>query len=390
VTPFILICAAMTIAAVALLAIPLVRRIPSEAAGSGKDSGKGGGRRRHRAAPDVPRATSALVVTAIAIPLAALAFYSGVSNFPWQNPRAADAAPPGHAEGESNESLAAAATKLEERLAANPQDAEGWRMLGRTYLVTGQAPRAVTAYERAVAIVGSQDAGLQLDLAEALVLSDDPSVQGRAKSIIDAAIKADPNNGKALWYSGVMAMRAGDNETAKSSFQKLLEQNPPPEIRQIVVEQLASLGVQVPAAEGAGNVSMAGGMAGSMGGSEAGEAAAPAGRTLRIAVSLDPSLAGRMKPGTPLFVAARQPGIPGPPLAAVRLSSDQLPATVVLSDANSMIEGRDLSSVDEVEVVARVAFGGTAVTAPGDLVGTVKSAKGGPTNLAVVINTVAP
>jgi cytochrome c-type biogenesis protein CcmH len=62
----------------------------------------------------------------------------------------------------------------------------------------------------------------------------------------------------------------------------------------------------------------------------------------------------------------------------------------VLSDANSMVEGRDLSSVDDVEVVARVAFGGTAMTAPGDLVGTVKSAKGGPTDLAVVINTVAP
>ena len=72
----------------------------------------------------------------------------------------------------------------------------------------------------------------------------------------------------------------------------------------------------------------------------------------------------------PVFVSARQPGIPGPPLAAVRLTSEALPATVELSDANAMIEGRNLSSVDEVEVSARVAFGGTAITAPGDLVAT--------------------
>ncbi len=91
-----------------------------------------------------------------------------------------------------------------------------------------------------------------------------------------------------------------------------------------------------------------------------------------------------------LFVSARQPGIPGPPLAAVRLTSDQLPTTVVLSDANSMMEGRNLSSVDDVEVVARVAFGGTAVTATGDLIGKVQQKKGGAEDVAIVINQVAP
>ena len=376
-TPFILICAVMIAAAIVLVGVPLVRRVPAPAKGT----------------PEAPRAMSALVVTAIALPLAAAAFYSGVSNFPWNNPRAADTAPPGHEQG-GQASLAAVAAQLEARLAANPQDADGWRMLGRTYLVTGQAGKAVAAYEKADAILGGADAGLTLDIAEALVLTDDPSVQGRAKDIIAAALEADPNNGKALWYQGVTAMRSGDKETAKSSFQKLLEQNPPPEIRQIVADQLASLGVQVPASGGAAAPStpgeMAAGMGGGMGAAESGEAAAPTGRTIRIAVSLDPALAGKLKPGTPLFVAARQPGIPGPPLAALRLSSDQLPTTVVLSDANSMMEGRNLSSVDDVEIVARVAFGGTAVPASGDLVGTAQSAKGGPADVSVVIDKVAP
>jgi cytochrome c-type biogenesis protein CcmH len=330
----------------------------------------------------------------VALPLAAAGLYAFTSNFPWDNPTAAAAAPPGHGEGGA-ESMDVVTAQLEARLAANPQDLEGWQMLGRTYLVTGNTVKAVAAYEKANELAGGKDPALQLDLAEALVLTDDPAVQDRARKIVDAALEADGNNGKALWYSGVMAIRADDKETAKLRWSKLLELNPPDEIRQIVVQQLAQLGVQVPAVAGAASPpAMGGGMAGAMGAAPAAasgaDAPAPAGRTLRIAISVDPKIADRLKPGTPLFVSARQPGIPGPPLAAVRLASDQLPMTVVLSDANSMIEGRDLSSVDDVEVVARVAFGGTAVTASGDLVGKVQQKKGGSEDVAIVIDQVAP
>ena len=276
--------------------------------------------------------------------------------------------------------------QLEARLAANPGDVEGWQMLGRTYLVSGEAAKAVTAYQKAIDLTGGNDPALKLDLAEALVLTEDPAVQDQAKQIVDAAIAADASNGKALWYSGVMAIRAGDKETAKARWSKLLELSPPEEIRQIVVAQLAELGVDAPAMAADSPPAMGAGAASA----GAAEGPAPAGRTIRIAISVDPKIAGKLQPGTPLFVAARQPGIPGPPLAAVRMSSDQLPTTVVLSDANSMMEGRNLSSVDDVEVVARVAFGGTAVTATGDLIGKVGQKKGGPTDVAIVIDQVAP
>jgi hypothetical protein len=67
-----------------------------------------------------------------------------------------------------------------------------------------------------------------------------------------------------------------------------------------------------------------------------------------------------------------------------------LPASVVLSDANAMIEGRDLSSVADLEIVARVAFGGTAVTQSGDLTGRAIQKKGGSEAVAVVIDKVQP
>lgn len=372
---FILICAAMALAAIVMVLLPLVR--------NEKPSGEKG-----EAA--IPKANGAALAFAVALPVAAGALYVGISQYPWQEgPQAAGNAANPHAAGGDAGTMEQATAALEERLEKNPADVEGWRMLGRSYLVTGRFKEAVNAYEKASAIVGGKDGELNLDIAEALILTEDPAVQERARKIVADGLAADPRNQKALWYSGILAMRDGDRETAKARFNALLEQNPPDEIRQIIGAQLASLGEPMPASAAPAQPAAA---QGGMGGMEqaGGEAAAPQGRTIRVAVSVDPSLAGKLKPGVPLFVSARQPGIPGPPLAAVRLTTDQLPTTVVLSDANTMIEGRDLSSVDDVQIVARVAFGGTAVTATGDLLGDAVQKKGGPEDVAVVISRVQP
>jgi cytochrome c-type biogenesis protein CcmH len=363
----------MVVAALALLLVPLLRNVPAE----GKDK-----------AP-VPRAVPMAVLLMIGLPLAATAFYGATSNFPWDNQGLLGEGG-GHAQ--DGGSMDEVVTKLQERLKASPGDLEGWRMLGRSYLVSSRFDEAVAAYEKASALTGGKNADIELDLAEALVLTDKPENQQRAKGIIDAALAANDSNQKALWYSGLMASRAGDTETAKARFSKLLESNPPPQIREILVAQLAELGVTVPSEAGAAAPAGMGSMGGGMG-SGAGTAPAAAeasGRTIRVEVSIDPALASRLKPGTPLFVSAREAGIPGPPIAAVRISSDQLPTTVVLSDANSMIEGRNLSSVDEVQVVARIAFGGTPVATSGDLSGEARHRKGAPADLSVVIDKVTP
>ena len=373
-TTFLILCAVMIVAALALILVPLLRNAPANA-----------GREK-----PATRAVPAAVVMMIALPLAASAFYGATSNFPWDNPAALAAGAAGHTQGGG--SMDEVMTQLEARLQKSPGDAEGWRMLGRTYLVSGRAEDAVAAYEKASALTGGRDAVLELDLAEALVLTDKPEAKDRARGIIDAALAADENNQKALWYSGLMAARSGDSETARVRWSRLLESDPPEEIRQILVAQLAELGVTVPQSAAASPSAPAMGGMGGMGGMAGGTTAAggPKGRTIRIAVTVDPTLTGKLQPGTTVFVSAREAGIPGPPMAAVRITADELPTTVVLSDANTMIEGRDLSSVDEVQLVARVAFGGTAVTASGDLVGEALHKKGAPEDVKVVINRVSP
>ena len=372
---FVVVVALMVLAAIAALIYPLLTPQVANAQGE----------------PATPRAAPLAFALAVAVALGAVGLYANLNTFPWDNPLAVEALPAGHGEigaaGAMNEVTAA----LEARLARDPNDREGWRILGRTYLVGGDAVKAADAYEKANALAPQKDIDLQLDLAEALVLTDDPARQPRARAIIDDALAADAGNQKALWYQGVIAVRAGDKATAQKNWTKLLEGNPPPEIRDVIAAQLKELGVDVPASAAGPAMATAGGGMGAAPapGPMAGDAA-PQGRTVRISVKVDPSIAARVQPGVAVFVAAREPGIPGPPIAATRLTTDALPAVVVLSDANTMIEGRDLSSVNDVEIVARVAFGGTAVTASGDLIGRAVQKKGGAEDLEVVINQVQP
>jgi cytochrome c-type biogenesis protein CcmH len=359
----------MLLAAIAAVAYPLLRPVATTAKGQ----------------PAVPPAIVPAAVIGVLLVIGTAAMYKHASNFPWQDPRLAQQAPPGHGGDGASASMDEVTRTLEAKLKQTPNDLEGWRMLARTYIVTNRPRDAIGAYEKALAIAGDGDASLKLDLAEAMILTEDPALQGKAGEIVTAALAADASNQKALWYAGVMAYRANDNETAKARWSKLLEQNPPPEIRQIIEQQLSALGVAVPAAAAAAsNAPAVAASAGAQGGP------APEGRTIRVNVSIDPSLKDRVKPDAVLFVSAREPGIPGPPLAAVRLTADELPTTVVLSDANSMVEGRNLSAVNDVEVIARIAFSGAVMSASGDLIGSANQKKGGAEDLRVAISRVQP
>lgn len=371
---FLIGCVVMIVAALALLLFPLLRNVPGEG----------------KAKAPLPRSVPIAVATMVILPLAATAFYNSTSNFPWDKAGMLGA---GGSHAQDGGSMDEAIATLRKRLESNPGDLEGWRMLGRSYLMSGRFAEAVNAYEKASSLTGGKNPEIELDVAEALVLTDEPASLARAKVVLDATLATDDSNQKALWYSGIMAARAGDKETAIARFTKLLEVNPPPQIREILVSQLAELGAAVPASASTAPPAGMGGMGGAAmagSGGAVAEGPAPTGRVIRVAVSVDPALASRLKPGTPVFVSAREAGIPGPPIAAVRITSEQLPTTVVLSDANTMIEGRDLSSVTDVQVVARIAFGGTPVAASGDLTGEAVHKKGGAADVSVLIDKVAP
>ena len=87
--------------------------------------------------------------------------------------------------------------------------------------------------------------------------------------------------------------------------------------------------------------------------------------TVIVEVSLDAEF--DVDPRTPVFVIARDTQGPGPPLAVKRIAAGDLPARVELTDADAMLPGRGLQGAETLELVARVALGGSATAVHGDI-----------------------
>lgn len=118
------------------------------------------------------------------------------------------------------------AGRLAERLKQNPQDAQGWAMLARSYSVLGRRAEAVTAYTQAVALNG-QDASLLADYADALAVTRDSRLAGEPLALIERALKLDPDHLKALSLSGTEAFERKDYRAAVARWERILEVAPP-------------------------------------------------------------------------------------------------------------------------------------------------------------------
>jgi cytochrome c-type biogenesis protein CcmH len=90
-------------------------------------------------------------------------------------------------------------------------------------------------------------------------------------------------------------------------------------------------------------------------------------------VEIASKLAPRAASGATLFIYAKQPNAPGPPLAVLRMRAEHWPVTFTLNDTNAMVPGRNLSNANNVQIEARISRSGDALPQSGDLVGTVTS-----------------
>lgn len=342
---FIVACVVMAAVAIAFVVRPLVR--------AGAD-------------PEAKPAKWAAIATAVALPLLAAFLYSKVTTQQW-------GAQPAAAEAKVNPEIEGMVAQLEERLKREPNDAEGWVMLGRSFVMLGRYPRAVDAYQQAYDLTKGENISALTGLAEALVLTDEASLNGRAGELIEAALAKSPREPRALWYGSLAALSAGKLDVARDRMQALLDQNPPESVRSVLETQIADINAQL----GSGPASA--------------QAAAPASTVaVKVAVSVAPAIAAQIKSPLTLFVLARTVG-GGAPLAVVRLTSDQLPTTVDLSDANAMIAGRGLSSVPTAQIVARLSKSGSPQAQPGDFYGEADYVvQPGTGSVNIVIDRIAP
>lgn len=111
--------------------------------------------------------------------------------------------------------------RLEQKLATDPNNLEGWLMLGRSAISMGQFPRAVKAYEQALALSpGNID--VLIDYAETLVLSNEGQVTEDALKSFKYAHKTNAAHPKARYYIALHHAQAGNMRLAIQDWVDLL------------------------------------------------------------------------------------------------------------------------------------------------------------------------
>lgn len=122
-------------------------------------------------------------------------------------------------------SVEEAIASLIARLEKDPNDAEGWRMLGWSYFNTERYAEASEAYGKAVKLDGSLPE-VWSAYGETLVRSARGMVTEDAIAAFDSALKVDPNDPRARFFKGMALEQAGDAKAAIESWIELASSAP--------------------------------------------------------------------------------------------------------------------------------------------------------------------
>ena len=234
---------------------------------------------------------------------------------------------------------------IKQRLRNNPEDAEGWFVLGKTYMARQIFDKAITAYQRTYDLVG-EEPGVMFSLADALAMQNDGAMQGEPEQLVRRGLEISPQDPTGLWLAGLAAEQRQDYKSAHASWTRLLPliQNDPEsstEVRELI-QLLEQRDPQL-------------------------SALVAVGRVLNLSISLAENLRHLAAPGDSVFIYAKAMDGPPMPLAVKRLTVQDLPADVILSDSDAMVQTMKLSTFTRIIVGARVSISGNPVGQPGDL-----------------------
>ena len=271
-----------------------------------------------------------------------------------------------------NDGMRGSILRLAKRLENQPENHDGWFLLGQSYMNLGEFEKSAGAYQHLLEKF-PEDAGLSGYYAEALFLADDRKMTARVSKAIDAAFSLNPQNVAMLEIKAMNAFRRGDLGVAVTFFEKALATGVEGEraglIQQAIARLRAELGDKAPppAVMPAGPVAPLANSAPAAATKAATKAAdtpsAPI-RSVQLLVEVADTV--ESNPNDSVFVYAKANAGPPMPLAVERMRVSDLPRLVTLDETMGMMQGMSLANFDAVILVARISSSGIANTSPDD------------------------
>lgn len=347
-----------------------------------------------------------VIIIVTALPLAAVSMYLVIGDtrglLPQDQlakvtqPHLGNESAPGH------DNFASVLEGLTARLEKNPEDVEGWVMLGRTYAIMGRYNEASKTYAKLNDIIPNNPQVLS-DYADVLAMTNQGSLLGKPTELVYAALEIDPVYPKALALAGTAEFEQNKYAQAATHWEKLLDvipadsqlaksvkdsiqqarslatgNNPPkPPIEHLAqadVAQQVKTDAPIIAEQSQSTEQKSDQISTGISGQ----------------VTLSSELVGKATPSDTLFIYARAKTGPKMPLAILRLKASDLPAIFTLTDEMAMMPAMKISSFPEVVIEARISKSGQAVTSSGDLQGFSEPVKIGTNGVVVIINKQVP
>jgi len=251
------------------------------------------------------------------------------------------------------------AEKLAAKLQEDPNNANGWAMLGQTFMTLKRYPEASTAFEKSYAIE-SNDPQVMFRYADALAMANDSSLEGKPIELINKALKISPRDMTGLWLSGMYAEEHGDNKKALTQWTSLFEVVKGSKYEQPVMTMLARVNNLVAKSDQIDLAALSTKPA-------AITSVASSSAAIVVTIKLDESIKDKVAATDTVFIYAKAMSGPPMPLAAVKKQVKDLPLTITLNDAMAMMPSMKLSNFENVKIGARISKSGNAITQAGDI-----------------------
>jgi cytochrome c-type biogenesis protein CcmH len=288
--------------------------------------------------------------------------------------------------------------RLAEKMKANPDDPNGWVLLGRSYLKMGRNDDSVAAFAEAAKRM-PENARLLADQAEAIAMAQGKRLEGRPAELLKRALALDPDDPRTIALSAAAAAERDDVDGAIKLYRRLKALIPAnsedvQQIDQVLAELEAARkggkGTPAPAVAAAPTAPAATTAPTAVAAPSAAAPASAPGAGISGRAEIDPKLAARMAPADTLFIYARNAEGSRMPLAILRGTASELPKSFMLTDAMAMTPAQTISLAKSVVIEARISKAGNAVPQSGDLRGTSAPIQPGAANVRIVIDQVVP